>query len=127
MKELVYKTREGNNPVKREFSIEEHENQHNSLVDKKWICKYFIRSRYQARSQGDLTNWISKRQVPPAQAKKCHVLRNVNTKTNVSTILYKVIGTFFVVNGLVAFNVKYVNILRINIASVLKGAKNDKA
>ena len=112
MKEYVYKNFYGNNPRKWEVSIEERNDPVESTRSKKWVCKYYIRERYTANDQKSLHVWINSRKKEGC-ARNCHILRRVNSQTGENTLICKVLGEFFVVKGLSAYKVLYVNEIRI--------------
>lgn len=112
MKRLVYRDIHGSNPRKREVSIEEISDRRESSVTRKWTCKYFIRDWYISEREEDLTRWVENKQSDKCR-RNCHVLREVNSRTGTNKIICKVLGEFFVVWGGTAFNIVYVNKLRI--------------
>ncbi|MCK4851962.1 MAG: hypothetical protein KAS86_02500 [Candidatus Omnitrophica bacterium] len=114
MKELVYKTVEGNNPRKKEISIEEIDNHSVSYITRKWTCKYFIKSYYRSRSPLDLRQWLREQKLWNKNTQKCHILKKINVQTCESKLLCKVIGEFYVVKETYAFKIKYVNVIRIH-------------
>jgi len=116
MKELVYKTIDGTNPRKKEVSIEEIQDFRESHVTKKWICKYFVRSQHHSRSARDMEKWLKDAQENKHNIKNCHILRHKDSKTGMSKVLCKVMGEFFVVRGLTAYKIVYVNSLKITMS-----------
>jgi len=112
MKRLVYRDICGNNPRKREVSVEEISDRRESSVKRKWTCKYFIRDWYISEREEDLNRWVELRRSEGCR-RNCHVLREVNSRTGTNKIICKVFGEFFVVWGGTAFNIVYVNKLRI--------------
>lgn len=112
MKELVYKSLYGNHPRKCEVSIEEISDPVEAMRSKKWLCKYFIKTRHTAKDQRSLSEWI-KSQKKAGCRRNCHILRKMDSETGENILICKVLGEFFVVRGLTAFKVLYVNEIRI--------------
>ncbi|MFH1552380.1 MAG: hypothetical protein ABID83_01905 [Candidatus Omnitrophota bacterium] len=121
MKELVYKNIMGQNPRKREVSIEEISDRTESKVAKKWISKYFIKERYCSKNGEDLRKWINMKKKQGCR-KDCHILREVNTRTGESKVVSKMLGEFFVIWAGVAYKILYVNEIRIH----MDGREKDK-
>ncbi|KJJ84248.1 hypothetical protein OMAG_001886 [Candidatus Omnitrophus magneticus] len=115
MKELVYKTIEGNDPIKKEISIEELENKNYLDINKKWSCKYFIKSRYEGTSIRDIKEWIANNKNCNRNIKSFNVLKFIDNRTGETKILCKAIGEFFVVHNLKVVKILYVNAIRIHI------------
>ena len=111
MKELVYKSLYGENPRKCEVSIEEMD-PIDPMRSKKWLCKYFVKIRYDAKDEKGLNEWI-KAQKKSGCRRNCHILRKMDSETAENILICKVLGEFFVVSGLSAFKVLYVNEIRI--------------
>jgi len=116
MKELVYKTIDGNNPRKKEVSIEENDDLSQNHVAKKWICKYFVRSFYESRSKKELEQWINDNKKYSTNKHHCHILTVKDAHTGTSTIVCKVLGEFYVLKQFLALRIIYVNALKISIA-----------
>ncbi|MEA3489560.1 MAG: hypothetical protein U9R44_04380 [Candidatus Omnitrophota bacterium] len=114
MKELVYKNIVGNNPRKREISIEEISSKKEPRVEKKWICKYFIKEKYRSRSMNNIREWV-KREKKNERMKNCHILRENNTRTGESKIICKLLGEIFVICGMTVYKIVYVNEIRVKI------------
>jgi len=117
MKELVYKNIDGENPRKKEVSIEESDSRFRTCVVKKWICKYFIKSRHETRSARELEQWIAKARIDSRKKRKCHILKQIDARLGETKIVCKVLGEFYAVRGLTAFKIMYVNVLKIRMAS----------
>ncbi len=113
MKKLVYRDILGNNPRKREVSMEEISGRDQSKVSKKWICKYYIREKHTENDIVSLRKWVAKKK------KKCrkdrHILRQMNTDTGENKIICKVLGEFFVIRDSSAYRIVYINEVRIHI------------
>ncbi len=118
MKELVYKTIDGNNPRKKEVSIEEKDARYKTNITKKWACKYFVKSHHQSSTSKNLRQWVRNRRVSENTAQQCHILKTINSRTGENKILCKILGEFYVIKGLTAFKIIYVNSLRIHMASM---------
>ncbi len=114
MKELVHKNILGNNPRKKEISIEEVNDKAMHGVTKKWICKYFVRDVYQAGSKANLKAWVALKK-REGILRNCHVLRNSDTNTGSSTIICKVLGDMYVIAGACAYKIVYFNEIRIHV------------
>ena len=112
MKELVYKAIDGKNPRKKEVSIEEHETKATTHIIKKWGCKCFIKSRFIAKNTDELDKWIKENQISSRKKQNCLIIRTVSLFTGDTKILYKVLGEFFIVNGLACYTIMYMNYLR---------------
>ncbi|MDP8298418.1 MAG: hypothetical protein P9L88_00720 [Candidatus Tantalella remota] len=113
MKKLVYRDILGNNPRKREVSMEEISGRNQSKVSKKWICKYFIREKHTENSIDALKKWVTKRK--KTCRKDRHILRQMNTETGENKIICKVLGEFFVIRGGSAYRIVYINEVKIQI------------
>ena len=111
MKELVYRDIFGNNPRKREVSMEEIRDLTGSRIEKKWICKYFIKERFTCKDRKAIKAWEKKREC----RKDCHILREVDTETGENKIICKVLGEFFVIWGLAVYKILYINEIRIKV------------
>ncbi len=114
MKKLVYKDVRGSNPKKREVSVEEINDKSESRVSKKWICKYFVKDKFESKDTNRLKNWV-KTGKKSVRANNHHILREVNTKTGENKIVCKVLGEFFAITGYTAYKIVYVNEIRIYI------------
>jgi hypothetical protein len=114
MRELVYKNILGNNPRKREVSIEEVSGREQNKTSRKWVCKYFVKEIFESRSLRVVKNWISENKKRNTEH-KCHILRHVDTRTGENSIVCKVLGEFYVIRGLVAFKIMYVNEIKVRI------------
>ncbi|NQT33032.1 MAG: hypothetical protein HQ594_05100 [Candidatus Omnitrophica bacterium] len=97
MKKVVYRDILGNNPRKREVSIEEINERLSDKVAKKWICKYFIKEMYTSSSAKELKHWIRTQQKSGVK-KDSHILRKVDARTGENKIIYKVLGDIFVIS-----------------------------
>ena len=120
MKKLVYRDVLGNNPRKREISIEEINDRTESKIARKWLCKYFVKEKYCSQDQETLNCWIETKQREGCR-KDCHILRHVDSRTGENKIVCKVLGDLFVIWGQVAYRIVYVNELRIQLNSGGKG------
>ena len=116
MKELFYKDIAGNNPRKREVSMEEVTNSTKKLISRKWICKYFIRERYDAADAKDLRNWIAIKKRKGVR-KDCHILRHFDTRTGENKIVCKVLGDIFAVCEKTVYKIVYINEIKIEVGS----------
>jgi len=115
MKELVYKDILGQNPRKREVSIEETSGGvTNDKITKKWICKYFLKEKYSSTSLSKLREWVQKKKQESCR-KDCHIMREVNSKTKLNQLICKVLGDLFVISGDTAYRIVYVNEVKIQI------------
>ena len=126
MKEVVYRDILRNNPRKREVSIEEISDQAKNRIARKWISKYFLIEKYSSGSLKNLNSWIQMKK-KGGNHKRCHVLKRFDTRTGENKIVCKVVGDLFVVCEGTAYNIFYVNELRIQIETEgemkKKGAK----
>lgn len=121
MKEVVYRKIFGNNPRKHEVSLEERSNRTELTVVKKKISKYFIKEKYISNSMQNLRSWVKTKKTEKVR-KDCHVLRRVNTETGENKIICKILGEFFVIWGDTAYQVIYVNEIRIEIEALKKNS-----
>ena len=121
MKKLYFKNIKGNNPRKREISIEEVSQNKTAQVSKKWICKYFVKEKYASGDVENLRNWISMEKRRKCR-KDCHILREYNSKTGDNKVVCKVLGDFFVINGGTVYKIVYVNEVKIQVLAN-KGSK----
>lgn len=120
MRELVYKNIYGENPRKCEVSIEETCDPIEALRSKKWLCKYYIKARFAGKDQKAVNEWI-RMQKKAGCSRNCHILRKLDHVTGENTLICKVLGEFFVVRGLTAYKILYVNQIRIR--SLAAGAR----
>jgi len=118
MKELVYRDILGNNPRKREISIEEINDRTESMIIRKWICKYFVKEKYGSINEEDLRGWIEMKQKSDCR-RDCHILRQLDSQTGENKIICKILGDFYVIWGNMAYKIVYVNELRIQINDVM--------
>ena len=116
MKELVYKTIDGLHPRKKEISIEETEDRLKTHITKKWVCKYFVKSQHYSRTNNDVRAWLVDNQKEGSNVKNCHILKFIDSRTGDTRILCKVIGEFFIVNGLNIIKIFYVNSLKVHMS-----------
>lgn len=114
MKEVIYRDILGNNPRNREVSIEETSNRIKAKVAKKWACKYFVREKYSSSRKAELQNWVEERKKRDLH-RNCHILRKLDTRTGENMVICKVRGEFFVIWGRTAYDIVYVNAVRIKI------------
>lgn len=115
MKELVYRDILGQNPRKREVSIEETSSGLScDKVTKKWICKYFLKEKFSSTSLSNLREWVQKKRQENCR-KDCHIMREVNSKTRLNQIICKVLGDLFVISGDTAYRIVYINEVKIQI------------
>jgi len=120
MKELVYRDIFGNNPRKREVSIEEIRNLTGSRLEKKWICKYFVKERFRRDDKKALKALEKNR----GCRKDCHILREVDTGTGENKIICKVLGEFFVIWGRSVYKILYINEIRIKFSKQTTTGRN---
>ncbi|MBF0215472.1 MAG: hypothetical protein HQL30_00595 [Candidatus Omnitrophica bacterium] len=113
MKQLVYKTLEGNNPRKKEVSIQEIEDCAITQVKKEWTCKYFVKSTHVSRSEEDLNKWVSRNKKSDKNVKSCHLFKEIDTERNTTKVVCKVLGEFFAITGLTVIKIVYINSLKI--------------
>jgi hypothetical protein len=114
MKKLFYRDILGNNPRKREVSLEEINDRREARVAKKWICKYFIKEKYKSDNEEDLRHWIYAEKRNNCR-RDCHILRQVDTRSGENKVICKVLGDFFVIWGMTVYKIVYVNELRIRV------------
>ncbi len=114
MKWVVYKKTSGLNPAKREISLEEREDHRKNSVIKKRMCKYFIKEKFVSKSIDKLKEWVDSRKETHVQ-KNCHILRHIDTATGENKVLCKILGVFYVIQGRVAYEIVYVNELKIQV------------
>ena len=114
MKKLLYRDILGTNPRKHEVSIEETFDRETARVTRKKICKYFIRQAYSSENTEDLKMWIRSKQ-SNENNKNCHILKQRDTDTGESTIVCKVRGDFYVVHRKTAYEITYLNEIRVQI------------
>ncbi|MDD3088629.1 MAG: hypothetical protein PHT95_01610 [Candidatus Omnitrophica bacterium] len=113
MKELVYKNISGGNPRKCVVSIEEKNDPVEKARSRKWVCKYFVKERHTARDLKSLNDWVNFKKKEGCE-RNCHILKKTNSHTGENTLVCKVLGEFFVVRGLTAFKLLYVNEVRLD-------------
>jgi hypothetical protein len=118
MKKIVHRDILGHNPRKREVSVEEIVYRTEARINKKRICKYYIKSKFSSSDVTKLRGWINQ-QKRNGIKKDCHVLRRIDTNTGENKVVCKVVGEFFAVWGQTAYRVFYVNELKVE----LKGSK----
>ena len=82
MKELIYTTKDGNNPRKKMVSVRESFDKRDMHIEKQWISKYYIKARHDSTSIRDLKEWIDIRQCRAGKIKNCHVLRHYDSNSN---------------------------------------------
>ena len=114
MKELVHRSILGDNPRKKEISIEEISKRTGNHISKKWICKYFVKEKFASGNVHDLKEWIKGKKANGVK-KDCHILRKFNAGTGENKIICKVLGDFFVILARTAYRIVYVNEIRIKI------------
>ncbi len=114
MKKLYYRDILGNNPRKREISLEEISDRTEARVARKWICKYFIKEKFSSKNGEELRNWM-RAESRNSCRKDCHILRQADTQSGENKIICKVLGDFFVIWGKTVYKIVYVNELRIQI------------
>jgi len=122
MKKLVYRDMRGKNPNKHEISVEEicewPEIQpgfsSDTRVSRKKIYKCFVREKYSSKNVQDLKDWVRSKKEEKSQ-KNCHVLRYINEKTGENKIVCKVLGDFYIIHGDIAYQIVFVNEIRIQI------------
>ncbi|RKY43153.1 MAG: hypothetical protein DRP85_00520 [Candidatus Makaraimicrobium thalassicum] len=122
MRKVVYRSILGNNPRKREVSIEEISNKPKNRVARKWICKYFLNEKHSSERLKDLENWIQTKK-NAGNHKRCHILRRFDARTGENKIVCKVLGDLFVVFGNTAYKILYINELRIQVDTAGKMKK----
>lgn len=125
MKKLVYKNIAGNNPRKREISIEEVHDwadpeeelscSNHTMVMKKRIYKYFLREKYVSNAPEKLRDWVQRKKEITTCHKNCHILRKVDAITGENKIVCKVLGCFFVISGNAAYKIVYINEIKIQL------------
>lgn len=111
MRELLYKSISGSDPRKCEVSIEEVCDPVDNTMSKKWMCKYYVRESHTSDDIESLKHWI--RLNKEGCAKNCHILRKYDADTGENTMMCKILGEFFVVRGLTAYKVLYLNEIKI--------------
>lgn len=120
MKKIVHRDILGYNPRKREVSVEETVYRTESRINKKRVCKYYIREKFVSEDVEELKQWIE-RQKKSGVKKDCHVLRNIDTRTGANKIVCKVLGEFFAVWANAAYRIFYVNELRVELEGKAMG------
>lgn len=122
MKKIVYRDILGNNPRKKEVSVEEITQKPEVTIRKKRICKYFIEDRFFSKNVKEVKRWIAAQKRSSAK-KDCHVLRELNTATGDNKIICKVLGDFYVVWGHTAYKIVYVNEIKVTLEGNSSGMK----
>lgn len=125
MSKLVYRDILGNNPRKREVSIEEIDEVKTPLgeieakgrVSKKRICKYFVEEKFTADDLETLKEWV-RAQKKNRGRNDCHVLRHIDTRTGFNKIICKVLGEIYVIKRPTVYKIVYMNELRIQIDGI---------
>jgi hypothetical protein len=115
IKELIYKTIQHDNPRKREVSMQEVFDQAGSHITKKWTCKYFIRSSHRTNSSRELQAWLDINRISSCAKRNCHILKEMVTETGQTKVMCKMLGEFYVVKGLTAFKILYINTLKVTL------------
>ena len=115
MKKLLYRDILGNNPRKHEVSIEETMDRTDAKISKRKTYKYFIRDHCTSLDKEELRKWICAKQKVLCR-KDCHVIRLSNSHTREEKIVCKVLGDFFVVWENTAYEIVYMNEIRLRIA-----------
>ena len=114
MKNLVYKNILTDNPSKHEVSLEEIHNHPESTIRKKCISKYYIKDRYTSSRVEDIKEWVEKDKRGKVQ-KNSHFFTRMNTRTGEHKVICKIMGTFYVVSGLTAYKIFYVNVIKVEV------------
>ncbi len=125
MKKMIYKSYLGNNPRKREISIEEQSNWRSArngtlnraVILKKKTCKYYIEKSFTSKDALELKSWVNKEKSKGCR-KERYLLRFYDDKTGETKIICKVLGDFYVVNGQTVFKVLYVNKIKVQILDI---------
>ncbi len=112
MKHLLYRDVLGTNPRNHEVSIEEMIDRDRDVITKKKICKYFIRQTYKSDKIEDLRRWIRQKQMGNKK-KDFHILKELNEETGQNKVVCKAKGDFYVVNRKTAYEITYLNEVRI--------------
>ncbi|MBU1083925.1 MAG: hypothetical protein ABIG55_05280 [Candidatus Omnitrophota bacterium] len=114
MKKLLYKDIIGSNPRKHEVSIEETNNKVKTKISKRKTCKYFIKDHFTSQDVKELDKWLKEKQKASCR-KDCHLMRFSDTRTGEEKILCKVLGDFFVVRGKTAYEIVFLNEIRLSV------------
>lgn len=114
MKTLLYRDILGDNPRKHEVSIEETIDQRNTKVSKRRTCKYFVKDCFSSPDKEKLRKWIAAKQAFPPR-KDCHVIRVSDCGSGEEKIVCKVLGDFFVVWCNTAYEIVYLNEVKLSI------------
>ena len=122
MKKVIYRNYLGNNPRKREISVEETSDWTNvfkgtlnrSEITQKKICKYYIEKSYTSGSVHALQSWIDNEKRNGTRQNK-FILRTQDEKTGETKILCKVLGDFYVVYNSTVFKIVFVNKIKVQI------------
>ena len=122
MKKIVHRDILGNNPRKKEVSVEEITQKPEVTIRKKRICKYFVEDRFFSKSTKEVKRWIANHK-KSSNKKDCHVLRELNTSTGDNKIICKVLGDFYVVWGHTAYKIVYVNEIKVTLEGNTGGTK----
>lgn len=112
MKKVVYRDILGENPRKKEVSVEESFDHRERVVTKKWISKYFVKEKFSSAKKEDLERWISDNRLG-VKEKNCHILRHADTSSGENMVMCKVLGVFFLVVGNTAYKIVYVNEVKV--------------
>jgi hypothetical protein len=123
MKTLVYKNYVGDNPRKREISVEERSKWTNvrkgglnrAVIVKQKTCKYFIESSFTSKDALEIREWIQLKKTKGCR-KNRHVLKTYDEKKGETKIICKVLGDFYVVNDQTVFKIVYVNQIKVQIS-----------
>jgi hypothetical protein len=124
MKNMVFKNILTDNPGKHEVSLEEIHKQTESRITKKCISKYFIRDKYTSSRIEDIKEWVDNDKKGKIQ-KNSHFFTRMNTRTGGHKIICKTIGTFYVVSGLTAYKILYVNEIKVEVEQLNVKEKTD--
>ena len=94
-----------------------------TTVHRRWNCKYFVKSRHESLNKNELEDWLETNRDSVANKKRCHVLKRIDSRTGETEVLCKVRGEFFVVKGLTALQIVYVNSLKVFLTDMVKRKK----
>ena len=111
MKELIYRNITGHNPRKREISIEKKSDRPDQKMIKKWTCKYYLKKSAMYKNTMNLERWVSYDQRKSIM-NRCHLMRYIG-ENGPKKLVLKILGEFYVIDGLRVYKIFYMNKLRI--------------
>jgi hypothetical protein len=122
MKEMIFKDYTGENPRKREVSVEERTDWtnpqkgtlKNASIMKKKTCKYFVEKVFRSEDPEKLKSWINEEKSHGVR-KDRYLLRFHDAKTGETKIICKVIGDIYVIKNSEVYKIVFFNYIKVHI------------